>query len=615
MIRYILKLCDLSVPVRKLIRVFLDILAISFGLISICKISNTNLELSVILATILSGPIIFAFFGLYGSLTKYFGSRATYKLIFSNLLLSSLVILYQIILSNDNLNFNFFYGLLIVLSSFTGLIRIILKQILTTKIDENIKKKFQNIVIYGAGSSGAQFEASLALEKSYKIKFFIDDSSLLWGRNINGIIIKSPSALKKYKDQIDNVIITQDNLNRERIREIISELNEINLKFMIVPSIKNLIDGKVNFDLIKKVEIEDLLGRTTVAPDKNLMSNSIKGKVVCVTGAGGSIGSELCIQIINNKPKLLILIDSNEFNLYNIDLNLRELKKDNISIKSILGSVNNSLLLESVFSANKIDVVFHASAYKHVPLIEENPLEGIVNNIFATQKLCQAAIKFKIKKLILISSDKAVRPSNIMGATKRAAELIIQAYAKYSNYENYPCFSAVRFGNVLGSSGSVVPLFKKQISRGGPITITHPKIIRYFMTIKEASQLVIQATSMAKNGEIFLLDMGEPVKILDLAKQMIQLSGLTVKENNNDGDIEIKITGIRAGEKLYEELLIDGQSKKTKHPLIYIADENEIDLSTLNKKLEKLKRATDSGNCDSALNVLSDLIPEWNRKS
>ena len=549
----------LPVPIRKLIRILIDIIVIAFALSSTAWITSKQISFNLITFSSLSGVLILAFLGLYGSLTKYVGIRNTYKLLISNFLLTNIIVLYQFILLKNFFPLNFYFGLFIILNSYTGISRIILKQILNIKIDSTYSKKSQKIVIYGAGGSGAQLEASLSLDKSYRIKFFVDDSPLLKGRNINGIYIKSPKSLNKFKNEIDRVIITQDKISRKRTREIIRNLNNMNLKFMVVPSIKNLIDGKINFDLIKKVEIEDLLGRDIVAPNKELMCRSIQGNVVCITGAGGSIGSELCKQIVNYQPKLIILIDSNEFNLYNIDLNLRDLTNKDIKVVPILGSVNNILLIEKIFTRYNIDVVFHAAAYKHVPLIEENPLEGITNNIFSSQIICKTALKFKTKKVVLISSDKAVRPTNIMGATKRVSELIFQSYASISNEKgSETCFSAVRFGNVLGSSGSVVPLFKKQILKGGPITITHPEVTRYFMTTTEAAQLVIQAGSLINEGNIFVLDMGPSLKILDLAKKMAALAGLKPILNESkllqDNEIGITFCGLRPGEKLFEEL-------------------------------------------------------------
>ncbi|MDC3119139.1 polysaccharide biosynthesis protein [Prochlorococcus sp. AH-716-K03] len=343
----------------------------------------------------------------------------------------------------------------------------------------------------------------------------------------------------------------------------------------------------------------------------------ISNKVVFVTGAGGSIGSELCKKIVSLGPKLIILLENNEANLYKITNEI--LKNDKVSVKTFLGSVGNKLLLEKIFYRYKVDIVFHAAAYKHVPIVQDNPIEGIRNNVLNTKLLCEVVFEFKIKNIILISTDKAVRPTNIMGATKRVAELIFQSfseesflYSQENPNNNYSKFSMVRFGNVLGSSGSVVPLFQSQIDEGGPITLTDPNVVRYFMTIPEAAQLVIQAAAMSEGGELFLLDMGNPIKIKYLAEQMIRLNGLKLKSNKYpDGDIAIQISGLRPGEKLYEELLIDGASEETLHPGIFKSRESFLKKDILWKKLNQLSSLIDKLNEKESLEIIAELVPEW----
>ena len=391
-----------------------------------------------------------------------------------------------------------------------------------------------------------------------------------------------------------------------------------------MPSIEDIVNGQMKIDSLKPISIESLLGRDEINVNLEYAKPIIQDSSICVTGAGGSIGSELCIQILKLKPNKLVLFEQSEINLYKI---FEELKGSLNQSKyteliPILGSANNSKLLEKVLDNNEVKTIFHTAAYKHVPLVEKNPIAGVFNNVITTLTICKIAVKAKTKQVILVSTDKAVRPNNVMGASKRLAEIIFQAFAseelksKLKNKHYIPTlFSIVRFGNVLASSGSVVPLFKKQINNGGPITLTHKDIIRYFMTIKEAVQLILITTTMSEGGDVFLLDMGEPVKILTLAEQMIKLSGLTIKNANNpNGDIEILETGLRPGEKLFEELLIDAEAIKTDHPLIYRANENHIEYEILIKKLKILEQNIIENNLKEVLKILSILVPEWNAK-
>jgi len=372
----------------------------------------------------------------------------------------------------------------------------------------------------------------------------------------------------------------------------------------ILPSVSELAQGKVKIGDLREVSIDDVLGREKVEPNSSLLQNDIENKVVMVTGAGGSIGSELCRQILNLGANKLILFEQSELALYTID---KELNKHNGIVFPILGSVTNQTRIERVCQQFSIETIYHAAAYKHVPMVEFNSTEGVTNNIFGTLNCAQAAINSKVKTFVLISTDKAVRPTNTMGATKRSAELVLQALAKHQNSTR---FSMVRFGNVLDSSGSVIPLFRQQIQQGGPVTVTDKAIVRYFMTIPEAVELVIQAGAMAHGGEVFVLDMGEPVKIFDLAVKMIHLSGLSVKDKENpDGDIEIRITGLRPGEKLFEELLIGDNVDKTKHPMIMKAQEDRLSWQQLNKVLEQMQTALDSCDQPQLRELLVKIVP------
>lgn len=460
-----------------------------------------------------------------------------------------------------------------------------------------LRKK--NVVIYGAGSAGVQLAYALAHGRDFRPVAFIDDDKLLHRRKINGLRIYPLSSLSYLIDrhQVSDVLLAMPSANRARISELIRLLEPYAVHVMSMPGLSDIAQGRVTVDALQEVDIADLLGRNPVAPDQSLLHATISGKVVMVTGAGGSIGSELCRQIIKLQPLALILFEVSEFGLYAIEKELNHLltKTKNfkdIEIITVLGSVTNAKRIEKVCKAFKVQTIYHAAAYKHVPMVEKNPGEAIWNNIFGTLHTAQAAISAGVELFVLISTDKAVRPTNTMGATKRFAELILQALSLEAGLKHETRFTMVRFGNVLGSSGSVVPLFREQIARGGPVTVTDARIIRYFMTIPEASQLVIQAGALGQGGDVFVLDMGEPIRIIDLAKRMIHLSGLEIKdEDHPSGEIEISFTGLRPGEKLYEELLIGDDVSETSHPRIMRAEEQIIPWVELEKMLETLEKA------------------------
>ena len=489
-----------------------------------------------------------------------------------------------------------------------GIIRILLRDYVRsiTSGEEDI----QNVAIYGAGSAGAQLINSLRTAKNYRIKFIVDDNKNLWNRNIGGIKIYSPEYLKKINYRLDNILLAIPSLSVTKRKRIIKNIQEIGFSILEVPSIEEITDGRARIENLRRIDIEDLLDREVVEPIPELLQKGIKDKIILITGAGGSIGSEISSQIIKMKPRKMVLIDINEKNLYELINNLQKYKNSKV-VKYVLGNTCDFNLMKDLISVNKVDLIFHTSAYKHVNLVEINPIQGLQNNIISSFVICNLASLLRVSKVILISSDKAVRPSNVMGASKRVSELIFQAFN-----DKFPdtCFSMVRFGNVLNSSGSVIPLFKKQIKDLSPITITHPHVIRYFMTIKEASQLVIQTSTLAKGGEVFLLDMGKPIKILSLAKQMISLSGLTIKnEENPNGDIEIIFTGLRPGEKLYEELLIDDNSKSTSHPLIFKAQERYINYDEIVDQINKMEKYLINLDLDKSLSLLQEMVPEWQR--
>ena len=418
------------------------------------------------------------------------------------------------------------------------------------------------------------------------------------------------------KNKIDKIVIAIPQLENNTKKKIIRKLKYFKIPLYEMPSIDKISYTSIGIPDLVPIKIDDILGREQILTNLKSVKKSIYNKVICVTGAGGSIGSELCRQIIKLKPSKLLLIEMSEPSLYYIQEEILNLKSNQIQFEFILGNVNDKLFLERIFDIHNINIIFHAAAYKHVPLVELNPLAGINNNVFSTFNVCKIARDKGIDQVTLISTDKAVRPTNIMGASKRLAELVVQAFAEESKLDKSlkkrTCFSIVRFGNVLGSSGSVVPKFKDQIAKGGPITVTHPEIVRYFMTIKEAAQLVIQTTILAKGGEVFLLDMGEAIKIKDLAEQMILLSGLSIKDKQNpEGEIEIVFTGIRPGEKLYEELLIDAKAEATKEKLIFKASERGITYKELFPLLTDIKNAIRSQDKDKCLLLMSKIISEW----
>ena len=465
------------------------------------------------------------------------------------------------------------------------------------------KQNRKRVAIYGAGLAGQQIAEALKRSDDYLPVCFIDDKASLQGQSLSGLKIFAPkSALKKLgKFGIEEILLAMPSVGRARKKDIIEVFESADVKIMELPGVTQLVDGQVQVSDIREVDIIDLLGRDPVPPKPELLEKNIKNKVVMVTGAGGSIGSELCRQIVKHQPKMLVLFEMSEFALYSID---REMQGKGVEIVPILGSVTNQPKLERILQQYGVQTVYHAAAYKHVPLVEANPFEGIYNTSIGTARSVDAAVKQGVETFVLISTDKAVRPTNVMGASKRMAELYCQALAAKQQKTQ---ISIVRFGNVLGSSGSVVPLFKRQIAQGGPVTVTHPEVTRYFMTIPEAAQLVIQAGAMGTGGDVFLLDMGESVKIVDLAKQMIRLSGFKPIDDKGIGDIAIQFTGLRPGEKLYEELLIDSDNvEKTGHERILKSFEKFYEYELILKIFNDLDRF-DGGEKDflKLINILT----------
>ena len=562
----------------------------------------------MVLASPLFGVLLFWLTGQYKGLTRYVGSRSFYQLALANGLLMLLLLAFGEFFRLSSPPRSCWLLFWLCATGLCGLMRFSLRDLLW-RLSLRGQADRKSIVIYGAGAAGIQLFSSLSHSEAHRTIGFIDDDSTLWGRTIKGIPIASPDSLLTTGSRPDQVLLAIPSLSKKDRKRIVSRVQKSGCSILAVPTIDALTSGQAQIDALQPVSIEDLLGRDVVAPRQDLLNQSFQGKVICVTGAGGSIGSELCRQILRLQPRKLVLLERSEPALYSIHQELQVCLQGDTNLIPLLGSARDADFVRPLFVREQVQIVLHAAAYKHVPLVEANPLSGLDNNVGSTRIICETALATNVEQVLLISTDKAVRPTNVMGASKRLAELVVQAFAQQSRQT---CFSMVRFGNVLDSSGSVVPLFRRQIAAGGPITLTHPEIVRYFMTIPEAAQLVLQSAGLANGGEVFLLDMGEPVKIRELAEQMIQLSGLQLKdEQNSSGDIEIICTGLRPGEKLYEELLIGADSQPTEHPLIFCARERSLTAAELIPLLDQLELLQKQQDVSQALRLLHQLVPEW----
>lgn len=560
----------------------------------------------------------YAFTGQYRGLTRYVSSTALYAVATRNAAVVVLVFLLGTLLPVQMPPRSSWPLLWLLLTGLTGGTRFVMRDLLL-RANHTRSANRPQVVIYGAGAAAAQLAAALRLARSHTVSAFIDDAPDLWRRELDGVAIYAPQKLPELlsRHQVRQVLLAMPSLSRSKRRRIVDDIQQLGVSVLQVPSLEEITSGQARINALRPVAIEELLGRDAVPPDPQLLGPGVRGAVVAVTGAGGSIGSELCRQILRLGPKALVLLERSEPALYAIQQELQRLHPEGHHLIPLLGSATDAALVQRCFAEHAVEVVFHAAAYKHVPLVEANPLAGLANNVQSTRVIAQATLDLGLRQMLLISTDKAVRPSNVMGASKRVAELVVQGFAEQASHQGAESrFAMVRFGNVLGSSGSVVPLFRQQIAAGGPITLTHPEIIRYFMTIPEAAQLVLQAAVLAEGGDLFLLDMGEPVRILDLARQMVRLSGLRVRDTHNpDGDIEIRCTGLRPGEKLYEELLIEASSEATAHPLIYRAREASLLPELLWPQLDSLQVAIAEQDSASALELLAQLVPEWQRSS
>ncbi len=574
---------------------------------------------------------VFWMTGMYRGVFRYSGGLAGGVIIRATIIYGLLFAFVITLISLPNVPRSIGLGQPVILFSLVCASRWITRSLLATeKSGRRIARSGKVILIYGAGMAGRQLAEHMASSFNLYLAAFIDDDNTLWGGTIEGKRVYNPKdrSILVEKYGVTEIWLAMPTISVTRRRDIIKMLRTLSVHVRTLPSLSDLSSGKVKPSDIKDLDIHDLLGRPPVEAKTSLIAEHILHKTVIVTGAGGSIGSELCRQISKLKPRRLILLDHSEYALYSIHQELLSAQggrddrltdhdwgsiedKFPLELIPILASVTNETLINRLFTKWRPETVLHAAAFKHVPMVERNVCSAIINNVWGTYICAKQAALVGTKCFLLISTDKAVRPTNVMGATKRQAELVIQAIANSQSAVGCS-FSAVRFGNVLGSSGSVVPLFREQISSGGPITLTHPDITRYFMTINEATQLVLHAAAMARGGEVFVLDMGEPVKVLELARRMIEFSGLTVKEEQNPtGDVEIKITGLRPGEKLYEELLISGSPEKTTHPKIFKARESHIDLAEIEPRLQHLMKVIAENNLSMTKKILADLVPEY----
>ncbi|MEX5504191.1 nucleoside-diphosphate sugar epimerase/dehydratase [Pseudomonas putida] len=629
---------------KRLIQVATDVVLVWFALwmafvvrLGIDDLANPVLDHTwlFITAPIISIPL-FIRFGLYRAVMRYFGNDALIAII-KAVTLSALILGFIIYWASNHQNvvprsitFNYWWLSLIMV----GGLRLAMRQYFlgdwfATAVQHvpfaNRDDGLPRVAVYGAGSAGNQLVAALRMGKAMRPVAFIDDDASITDRVIAGLQVYKPEHLQRMINDTgaEEILLALPSVSRSRRREILNLLEGYPLHVRSVPGFMDLASGRVKVDDIQEVDIADLLGRDAVPAQGDLLQHCIIDQTVMVTGAGGSIGSELCRQILGQTPRILLLFEHSEFNLYTIagELEQRILREGlAVQLIPILGSVRDQAKMLDVMRAWQVDTVYHAAAYKHVPIVEHNIAEGLSNNVFGTLYTAQAALQAGVSNFVLISTDKAVRPTNVMGSTKRLAEMVLQALSNELapvlmgdtgnvSQVNKTRFTMVRFGNVLGSSGSVIPLFHKQIKNGGPLTVTHPKITRYFMTIPEAAQLVIQAGSMGQGGDVFVLDMGEPVKIVELAEKMIHLSGFSIRSERNPlGDIAINFTGLRPGEKLYEELLIGDNVIATRHPMIMSANEDYLAWDVLKQRLEALRAATSADDFATVRQLLRDTV-------
>ena len=572
----------------------------------------TTPDLVTIILTMIFSAACFLRIGLYRAIIRFMGQQAIITIV-QGVTISALILAVAAFLTRSGMPRStplIYWGFaLVAIGGVRLVIRVFYQGVILATGDK--------VAIYGAGASGRQLLNTIQQAGEYSAAVFVDDNKGLIGRVVNGVAVHHPDDLPALIQSLDlnHVFLALPSATHKRRREIIDELEGLPVHVKTVPDFADLMSGIAQVGQLQDIELEDLLGRDPVPPNPDLIDRCIAGKVVMVTGAGGSIGSELCRQIVPLEPDTLILLDNSEFSLYQISKDLDQMKaagEHSSRVVPLLGSVQNQKRLESICSGFGVNTIYHAAAYKHVPLVEFNIVEGVLNNVFGTLSAAKAAVGTGVENFVLISTDKAVRPTNVMGASKRMAELVLQACAQKYDVTG---FSMVRFGNVLGSSGSVVPLFREQIKLGGPVTVTHPEVVRYFMTIPEAAQLVLQASAMGGRGEVFVLDMGEPVRIEDLARRLIRLMGFEVKDKQHPkGDIKLQYTGLRPGEKLCEELLVGNNVTGTEHPKILRADEELLSEADIDQLIAELKRACENNDCEEIQSVLARAVSGFEAK-
>jgi FlaA1/EpsC-like NDP-sugar epimerase len=608
----------LSRRTKRIIMIGADVVMLPLALWAALVLKFDRLEFSLadhwdlFLVGTAAAILIFSALGLYRAIIRFIGPQAMVVVVVGMMLSASTLAVYDRLGGQSHIPLSALaiYACLALL--YLAASRFMVRYMFYYGI--NGRAEATRVAIYGAGEAGAKLCSMLRDGAAFQPVAFVDDKRTLRGSRINGIKVFDPAELPALVKQlqIGRVFLATPSASRRRRREVLEKLEPLGIHVQSMPDLADIISGKARFDELRDVDVGDLLGRDTVPPDSTLFDRSIRGKCVMVTGAGGSIGSEICRQILLSAPRRLVLFEMSEIALYQIERELSCTARANQCVTEIvplLGNAHHRSRLREVLSAFGVQTLYHAAAYKHVPIVEHNIVEGIHNNVISTWYAAEAALETNVDTFVLVSTDKAVNPANVMGATKRLAELVLQALQQRSRHTR---FCMVRFGNVLASSGSVVPLFREQIHAGGPVTVTHPDIIRYFMTIPEAAQLVIQAGAMATGGDVFVLDMGQPVRIADLARRMIGLVGLTVRdEANPDGDIEIQYTGLRPGEKLFEELLISSNVTRTKHPKIMRAIEHCMSWERIRQILDELLIVLASFDCRRSIALLSEAVAEY----
>jgi FlaA1/EpsC-like NDP-sugar epimerase len=607
------KLVELPRNIKQACLLSLDMVFVSAAMWSAVALRYGHLrfqlgpvEYACAVVTVLISAVIFLRLGLYRAVIRFMGQQAIWAILtavsYSSLILGATVFFTQ---AHVPRSMPFIYWGLALLC--IGGSRLVVRAYYQAKL----RSLSENVIIYGAGETGRQLLTALYHGDKYHAVAFVDDDARVQRSVINGLQVARPEDMEQLIAQHDitQVLLALPSVSQERRRAIINSLVGLPVHVRTVPRINELVAGHASVNQIRDVDLDDLLGREPVPPHPELIDRCITHKVVMVTGAGGSIGSELCRQIVESGPRELLLLDNSEYALYQIERELREIVESlelEVELVALLGSVQDRKRLESIYRSFHVQTVYHAAAYKHVPMVEYNIAEGVANNVFGTWYAAEAARAAGVETFVLVSTDKAVRPTNIMGASKRFAEMILQGLAPE---ENRTRFCMVRFGNVLGSSGSVVPLFREQIEAGGPVTVTHPEVSRYFMSIREAAQLVLQASAMGTGGDVFVLDMGEPVRIVDLAKRMIRLSGYDMNLDTPVGEhIDIEFIGLRPGEKLHEELMLGSNVEGTGHPMIMRAEEECLPLPDIHKMLGNLKEHCDSLDCEGITTILSSAV-------